>query len=86
MNKAKRRSDMDTAYAAVIDDAGAHRLAICIRNETGYYPCIEDSDAGGTFESFEAAMECADLFNKRLGLTTADAARIVGSTFGRVTR
>lgn len=77
-------SSIRMAYTAVTDNEGASRLAICVQGESGYHPCRPDSDAGGAFPSFEAAMEYAARFNKQLGLSKEEAMQIVLSTMKEV--
>lgn len=69
-----------TAYVAVIDDKGAHRLGLAVEGEAGYHPAREDSDAGGSFATRDDALACAQRFNDRLGISAEDASRIVASS------
>lgn len=68
------------AYTAVIDEKGQHRLGIATDGEAGYNKVREDSDAGGTFATREAANACADAYNEGLGLTKEEALEIVLSS------
>lgn len=68
-----------SAYTAVIEERG-YCLGVAVEGEAGYHPVREDSDAGGTFETYELASACADAYNASLGLTKEEATRIVIST------
>ena len=70
------------AYTAVMNTKGEVRLGIATEGEPGYSPVREDSDAGGTFETYDAAQRVAEAYNERLGLTPAEATMLVLTTMG----
>lgn len=75
-----------SAYCAVLDVKGQARLAIAVEGTEGYYPVKEDSDAGGTFASYDEAADCADRYNERMGLSKMESAKVVLSTMGESRR
>lgn len=72
----------DKAYTAVITESGKYRLGIAVEGEPGYYKVKEDSDAGGTFDSYDEAQGVAQAYNDGLGITAPRAAEIVASSMG----
>lgn len=72
----------DIAWAAIIDDDGTYSLGLATRDEPGYAPLREPL---GLATYAEATAE-AEARNERLGLTRAEAWKIVASSIGAQNR
>lgn len=68
------------AYIAVMGEGGVYHLGIAVEGEKGYNRFPDDHDLGGDYASKEQCERVASGFNKDLGLTPLEAAKIVAST------
>ena len=77
----KTKTKPRRAYVAVIVEGG-FKLAIAEEDQPYFRPFPDDSDLGGSYNSWEHARETAAECNKRLGLTPDEALKIAASSMG----
>ena len=82
MNPAAVVDDKPVAYVEVMGDDRTWGVAICKEGEDGYHPVPDYSG----YDSEERAKGIAERLNKRLGVDSDEALRIVLSTMRKYRR